>query len=146
MSARQLIASGAADHAPARVLVVDDERMVREELAALLAEEGVAVVGEAQDGADGVAMVSELGPDVVLMDLRMPQMGGIEATRRVKQARPHTQVIMLTAYEDAGLQQSARDVGAYAYLVKGCSAEQILETLDAAGRFKRRLEAQEATR
>ncbi|MEW6583103.1 MAG: response regulator transcription factor [Actinomycetota bacterium] len=114
------------------VLLVDDERMLRRELAELLAEEGVAVVGEADSGIDGVALAALLAPDVVLMDLRMPGMGGLEATRRVRASLPGTRVIILSAYDDAGLQQSAREAGAIGYLVKGCAVDDILAALHAA--------------
>lgn len=144
MTAPDFRVRGPADRLAARVLVIDDERMVRQELAALLDEEALPVVGQARDGADGVAMAGAVGPDVVLMDLRVPLMSGIEATRRVKDRLPRTQVIMLSAYEDAGLKRSARDVGAYACLVKGCGAEKIIETVEAARRLKHRLEGQEA--
>ncbi|MGH2573834.1 MAG: response regulator [Actinomycetota bacterium] len=123
-----------------RVLVVDDEGGFRRALLNLLEEEGIPIVGEAADGSDGVALARDLAPDVILMDLRMPSMGGIEATRLIKEFLPLTQVIILTVYDDAALSQGAEDVGAYAYLVKGCSGRLIRDVVLHAGRFKAGLE------
>ncbi|HEV8649932.1 MAG TPA: response regulator [Actinomycetes bacterium] len=100
-----------------RVLLVDDCAEVRQGLRELLEDEGIEIVGEAADGAAGVSRATELAPDVVLMDLRMPVMDGIAATRQIKQALPLTQVLILTAYDE--WEHSARVAGAYAYLVKG---------------------------
>ena len=126
----------AAVRAWPRVVLVDDEGGFRSALRELLQEEGIAVVGEARDGKSGLAEAEALQPDVVLMDLRMPTMDGIEATQRIKQVLPHTQVIILTAYEDASLTRSAEEVGAYAYLVKGCSGRLIRDLVIRAGHVK----------
>ncbi|MGH2556165.1 MAG: response regulator, partial [Actinomycetota bacterium] len=79
-------------------------------------------------------------PDVVLMDLRMPAMGGIEATRLIKEALPTTQVIILTVYEGPLPERSAEEVGAYAYLVKGCSPALIRDVIIQARNYKSGLE------
>ena len=102
-----------------RVLVVDDHAMLREALTELLDQAGFEVVGEAGDGADAVALAKQLEPDVVLMDLRMPVLGGLDATRMIKDASPATQVVLLSAFESPALQQQAEEVGCFAYLVKG---------------------------
>ena len=102
-----------------RLLVVDDHQMLREALVELLAQAGYEVAGEAADGADAVALAKQLEPDVVLMDLRMPVMGGLDATRLIKDACPATQVVLLTAFDSPALQQQAEEAGCYAYLVKG---------------------------
>ncbi|HEV3462458.1 MAG TPA: response regulator transcription factor [Actinomycetes bacterium] len=102
-----------------RLLVVDDHDMLREALVELLRQAGFEVVGEAADGADAVALAKELEPDVVLMDLRMPVLGGLDATRLIKHATPATQVVLLTAFESPALQQQAEEAGCFAYLVKG---------------------------
>jgi DNA-binding NarL/FixJ family response regulator len=107
----------------ARVVLVEDDRESRVLLRRVLEDDHVVVVGEASDGAEGVDLVRELQPDVVLMDLEMPGTGGIEATRAIKQEPGFTQVIVLTAYDGPFPTRSAHEVGAYAYLVKGCSAE-----------------------
>ncbi len=102
-----------------RVLVADDHDMLRGALAELLVQAGFDVVGQAADGADAVALAKELAPDVVLMDLRMPVLGGLDATRLIKDARSATQVVLLTAFESPALQQQAEEAGCFAYLVKG---------------------------
>jgi DNA-binding NarL/FixJ family response regulator len=102
-----------------RLLVVDDHRMLREALVELLVQAGFDVVGEAADGADAVALAKQLEPEVVLMDLRMPVLGGLDATRLIKDARPATQVILLTAFESPAIHQQAKEAGCFAYLAKG---------------------------
>jgi DNA-binding NarL/FixJ family response regulator len=102
-----------------RLLVVDDHDMLREALVELLVQAGFEVVGEAADGVDAVALARQLEPEVVLMDLRMPVLGGLDATRLIKDARPATQVVLLTAFESPALQQQAEEAGCFAYLVKG---------------------------
>jgi DNA-binding NarL/FixJ family response regulator len=121
-------------------LIVDDEGGFRGALRELLEEEGIVVVGEAGDGLAAWGMAKDLVPDVVLMDLRMPTMGGIEATLLIKQALPNVQVVILTAYDDPSLNRSAEEVGAYAYLVKGCPGRLIRDVIVQAGRFKEDLE------
>ena len=106
-----------------RVVLVEDDRESRALLRQVLDAEGIHVVGEAGDGAEGIELARTLHPDVVLMDLHMPGTGGIEATRAIKQEIPFIQVIVLTAYDGPLPTRSAHEVGAYAYLVKGCSAE-----------------------
>ena len=88
---------------PPRVLVADDHAMLREALVELLAQAGFEVAGEAADGADAVALAKQLEPDVVLMDLRMPVLGGLDATRLIRDACPATQVVLLTAFESTAL-------------------------------------------
>ncbi|HYJ76146.1 MAG TPA: response regulator transcription factor, partial [Kineosporiaceae bacterium] len=84
-----------------RVLVVDDQRIVREGLALLLrTTAGVEPVGAAENGRHALELVAELAPDVVLMDLRMPELDGVEATRAIREAHPTVQVIVLTTYSD----------------------------------------------
>ena len=102
-----------------RLLVVDDHAMLREALIDLLRQAGFDVVGEAADGVDAVALCKELEPEVVLMDMRMPVLGGLDATRLIKDALPATQVVLLTAFESPALQQQAEEAGCFAYLVKG---------------------------
>ena len=102
-----------------RVLVVEDHRMLREALVELLEQAGFDVAGQAADGADAVALAKQLTPDVVLMDLRMPVLGGLDATRLIRDACPATQVVLLTAFESPALQRQAEEAGCFAYLVKG---------------------------
>lgn len=117
------------------MLLVEDNERERETMAELLRDEGLDVVGSAADGAEGVAMAEALRPDVVLMDFRMPAMDGIDATRRIKAVLPATQVIILTAYADSYLTQSAEQVGCYAYLVKGASPGFVRDVLVQAWRL-----------
>jgi DNA-binding NarL/FixJ family response regulator len=112
-----------------RLLVVDDHPMLRAALVDLLVQAGFEVAGEAADGADAVALTKELAPDVVLMDLRMPVMGGLDAARLIKDARPDIQVVLLTAFESPALQQQAEEAGCFAYLVKGCPPGDLRLTL-----------------
>ena len=102
-----------------RLLVVDDHAMLRAALVDLLVQAGFEVAGEAGDGVDAVALAKQLEPDVVLMDLRMPVLGGLDATRLIKEACPATQVVLLTAFESPALAQQAEEAGCFAYLVKG---------------------------
>jgi DNA-binding NarL/FixJ family response regulator len=116
------------------VLLVDDEPRLRAQLGAVLADYGVVVLGEAGTGREGVELACRLRPDVVLMDLRMPELDGIAATRELSQLLPSTPVIVLSAYEDPALLSEARQAGAYAYLVKGCRVSVLVgEIAKAAG-------------
>src|SRR6266705_1096215 len=119
-----------------RVLLVEDDQANRRRIRAILSEEGISVIGEASDGATGVRLARELGPDVILMDLRMPFMGGLEATRVIKEKLPNTQVIILTSYDGPLPSRSAEQAGAYAYLVKGCSAKLLREMIYQAWKYR----------
>jgi DNA-binding NarL/FixJ family response regulator len=123
----------------ARVLLVEDDDRLRGALSALLADTGFDVVGEARNGLEGVEMLDR-APDVVLMDLRMPVMGGLEATRLIKERNASVQVVILTAYEDPALKEGAADGGVYAYLVKGCPPKMVGEVAQQAFEMKRALE------
>ena len=124
---------------PPRVLVVDDHAMLREALVDLLVHAGFEVAGEAADGADAVALAKQLEPDVVLMDLRMPVLGGLDATRLIRDACPATQVVLLTAFESPALQQQAEEAGCFAYLVKGCPPGDLRLALHEAMAWRRSL-------
>jgi DNA-binding NarL/FixJ family response regulator len=90
------------------------------------------VVGEAGNGAEGLDVISEVRPDVVLLDLRMPGMGGVEVARELAQRSPDVRVIMFSAYADLGLQSLLSDLGVSAYLIKGCPYRRIVAAIDAA--------------
>jgi DNA-binding NarL/FixJ family response regulator len=113
----------------ARVVIADDEPTMLSALAELLTYSGIEVVGRAANGTEAVAAAADLHPDVVLMDLRMPGIDGIEASRRINAMSPDVQVLILTAYDDEQLRDAATDVGAYCYLVKGTAPGLILDMI-----------------
>ena len=116
-----------------RVVVVDDHQIVRDGLQALLgALDGVEVVGAAADGRDALHVVDETTPDVVVMDIQMPRLDGIEATRRITARHPGVHVVMLTMNEDDDTVLSAIRAGASGYLLKGSGAEEVLGAIRAA--------------
>ncbi|WP_030874614.1 response regulator [Streptomyces sp. NRRL S-1868] len=111
-----------------RVLIVDDQAMVREGFSVLLgAMPGIEVVGEAEDGRRAVAEVARLRPDVVLMDVRMPHMNGLEATREIVAADSGTKVLILTTYDLDEYVYRALRAGASGFLLKDASAERLAE-------------------
>ena len=116
-----------------RVVVVDDHQIVRDGLVALLgALEGVEVVGAAADGREALHVVGEAAPDVVVMDIQMPQLDGIEATRFITGRQPDVRVVMLTMNEDDDTVLSAIRAGASGYLLKGSGAEEVHNAIRAA--------------
>ncbi|GAA3375341.1 response regulator transcription factor [Streptomyces racemochromogenes] len=118
--------------APIRVVVADDQTVVREGLVLLLGLlPGTEVVAAAADGAEAVRLVAEHAPDVVLMDLRMPRMDGVEATRRITGAHPGTGVVVLTTYSDDASVLAALRAGARGYLTKDADAQEIARALAA---------------
>jgi DNA-binding NarL/FixJ family response regulator len=115
-----------------RILVADDQRVVREGLVMLLGLlPGVEVVGAAADGEQAVALAAELGADVVLMDLRMPRLDGVQATRRLRDLDPEVAVIALTTYADDRSVVEALRAGARGYLTKDAGADEIRQAVEA---------------
>lgn len=113
-----------------RILVVDDHALFRMGVATLLRDtEGFTVVGEARDGREAVARAQTLTPDVVLMDIYMPNMDGLEATRRIKQAMPSTRIVVLTISEEDQNLFEALKAGAHGYLLKSVEPEELFRTL-----------------
>ncbi len=120
---------------PITVLIVDDHAMVRRGVRAFLETlPDIQVIGEAACGQEAVAAVAELAPDVVLLDLVMPGMDGIEATRQIKRGNPRTQVIVLTSYYDDEFIFPAIRAGALSYLLKDASPDELAEAVRRAAR------------
>jgi DNA-binding NarL/FixJ family response regulator len=113
-----------------RVLIADDQRVVREGLSMVLGLlDDVEVVGTAADGAEAVTLAQTVHPDVVLMDLRMPRVDGVEATRRLRTEAPDVKVVVLTTYSDDRSVLEALRAGARGYLTKDAGGEQIRQAL-----------------
>jgi DNA-binding NarL/FixJ family response regulator len=120
---------------PLRVVIADDQRVVREGLAMLIGLlDGIQVVAMAADGVDAVDQALLHRPDVVVMDLRMPNLDGAQATARIRAELPQTQVLVLTTYADDDALFPALQAGARGYLTKNASAEEIEHALSALGR------------
>lgn len=116
-----------------RVVIVDDHQLVRQGLEAVLASAAdVAVVGQAADGSGAVNVVADTEPDVVLMDLQLPELSGLEATREILSARPDTAILVLTMFEDDDTVHAAIAAGAVGYLLKGADGEDIIAAVHSA--------------
>lgn len=116
-----------------RVLIVDDHAVVRSGLAAfLLAYDDLELAGEASSGEEALRVCLQNPPDVVLMDVVMPGMNGAEATRKIRQQSPDTQVIALTSYKEDELMQKTLQAGAIGYLLKNVSADELIRAIRAA--------------
>jgi DNA-binding NarL/FixJ family response regulator len=117
-----------------RTLLVDDHALFRDGVASLLLAWGHEVVGQASDGAQAVDMVDETSPDVVLMDVRMPNVSGLEATARIKERHPEVAIVMLTVSEDEADLFRAIKAGAQGYLLKNLEAPQLRTMLEGVAR------------
>jgi DNA-binding NarL/FixJ family response regulator len=117
-----------------RVLVVDDHPVFRAGLRALLSiEDGVEVVGEAATGVDSVRMTRDLQPDIVVMDLRMPDLDGVEATRQIVHESPHVAVLVLTMFDDDDSVFAAMRAGARGYVLKGSNQAEVVRAVHMVG-------------
>jgi DNA-binding NarL/FixJ family response regulator len=112
-----------------RLMLADDHRMLREGLRRSLTDEGFDVVGEASDGEEAVRLADGIRPDVILMDVTMPDVDGVEATRRIHQQHPEIRIVMLTMHADQSVIAEALRAGASGYLVKDCSTDEIAEAV-----------------
>lgn len=118
---------------PLRILLVDDHPLVRNGLRALLdSVTDMTVVGEASGGEEAITQAAELQPDIILMDLYMPGLNGIEATRRIVQSHPHIGILVLTMLEDDASVFAAMRAGARGYLLKGADQVDVLRAIGAA--------------
>jgi DNA-binding NarL/FixJ family response regulator len=123
-----------------RVLIVDDQALIRRGMSLMLGSEpDIEVVGQAADGAEAVVLTAQLEPDVVLMDLYMPGMGGVTATRQITSANPRVRVMVLTTFDADEMVFEAIRAGAQAYLLKDASEGEVLETIRAVYRGESRL-------
>ncbi|SRR6266496_5146806 len=113
-----------------RILIADDHGVIRGGLKALLAAfSDITVVGEASDGGEAITKAMELKPDILLMDMSMPNMGGIEATRQLAQALPNLRILILTVHEDESLLKEAIRAGASGYVVKRAAEEDLIHAI-----------------
>lgn len=130
----------ASSAAKVRVLIAEDQALVRRGTSVLLSlEPDIEVVGEACDGIEAVAMAAQLRPDIVLMDLHMPRLGGVAATRQITRDLPGTQVLVLTTLNDDETVFEAVRAGAHGYLLKDVKEEELLETIRGLRRGESRL-------
>lgn len=114
-----------------RIVIADDEALIRMGLRAMLEEAGYRVVGEASDGKRAVELVARLRPDVVFLDVKMPEMDGLTAAARIQEMHP-TPVVLLTAYSERELVRQAQRVGVLAYLVKPIKEEDLVPAIEVA--------------
>jgi len=113
-----------------RVLLADDHKILRQGLRTLLEQEkDIQVVGEADNGRSSVKLTSELAPDVVIMDVAMPDLNGIDATRRINEADPRTRVLALSMHSDGRYVRGMLQAGARGYILKDCAAEELTHAI-----------------
>jgi DNA-binding NarL/FixJ family response regulator len=120
---------------PIRLVIVDDQQLFREAIKTLLSvQPDFDVVGEATNGLEALSLVEDLTPDIVLMDLRMPVLDGVRATREIKEKFPETRVVILTTFDDDADLFEGLKAGAAGYVLKEISSEQLFEAIHAAAR------------
>lgn len=112
-----------------RLLLVEDHVMVRQSIRAFLTSEGIEVVGETGTGEQAVQLALDLNPDIVIMDVRLPDISGVEAARRICRQSPHMRVIALTAYNEKAYQRALIEAGADAFVLKTAELSELLEVI-----------------
>ncbi|MDN3557000.1 UvrY/SirA/GacA family response regulator transcription factor [Halomonas maura] len=113
-----------------RVLVADDHHLVRTSIAHLLnAEADISVVGEAADGEEAIQQARQLKPDIVLMDIRMPGIGGLEATRKIHRSTSDVRILVLTAFLEEAFAQRLLEAGAHGFISKGCQQDEMVQAI-----------------
>lgn len=117
------------ERSPMRVVIADDHRIFRDGLRPLLADAGIEVIGEAQDGAALLQLLDADAPDVVLLDLSMPGMSGLDALAELRRIAPRTRVVVLTMHDEPGFVRRAVELGASGYLLKNAGREELLRAL-----------------
>jgi DNA-binding NarL/FixJ family response regulator len=136
-----------AENSPSQLLIADDHELAREGIRVMLASEpDLKVVGEARDGREALSLCQYLEPDLVLMDVRMPKMNGLEAARKIKAERPSISILMLTSYEDLDYLFEAVKVGAAGYVVKDTTKQELVEAVRRTRRGKSSLDQELALR
>ena len=113
-----------------RLVVSDDDQPLLDSLCQLLDEAGFEIIGTATNGIDTINVVTALRPDILITDLRMPGLTGLEVAEQLQQTMPEVKILILSAYDDPGLQMVAERIPVTAYLVKGCSSRLILAAID----------------
>jgi NarL family two-component system response regulator LiaR len=130
---------------PIKVLLVDDHLVVRSGLAAvLMSYDGLSLVGEANNGQEAISLCEKDPPDVVLMDIQMPVMDGVEATKVIHAKWPDIRVIVLTSYKEKDMVEGALKAGAMSYLIKNVSAQELVESIQGAMKGQPRLSPEAA--
>ncbi len=113
-----------------KILLVEDHTIVRQGLRGILEERGLEIVGEAENGHEGLRIAQEKKPDIVIMDISLPSMSGIEATRRIRKEMPDTKVIILTIHKEENYLFKSLDAGANGYLVKDTAADDLIDAIE----------------
>jgi DNA-binding NarL/FixJ family response regulator len=114
-----------------RILIVDDNSILREGLRSLLSsQQGFEIVGEAKDGLEAIEFVDQILPDLVLMDITMPRMGGIEATRKIKEKRPETKILAFTVQDCPEYKTATLKAGADGYLLKSILHSELIQSIE----------------
>ncbi len=128
---RQETVTTESSEAPVSVLIAEDHTLVREGTRQLLEKRGIRVIGEAANGEEAVRLTEELGPDLVLMDVSMPRLNGIEATKIIKQKHPSVAVLVLTAYDDDQYVFALLQAGAAGYILKDAHGDEVVSAVRA---------------